>query len=232
MRTIILLIIYIVTCILIIPLLLICPLFKWPEPIISVGRGSLRLGWFVLGIDIEVSGLENFDKNRSYVFMANHQSMLDVVVIALIPQFVHVIAKKEMFKVPVIGQGMKIVEYVSVDRKGKKGGRKSIAKAVSLIKEKNYSFLIFPEGTRSLNGKLQQFRRGGFYLAVNSQASIVPITITGSFELMPKYNFFIKKGKITVAFHKPVPVQGYDESSLSELMDKVRYLIKIGKEPK
>jgi len=106
MRTIILLIIYIVICILIIPLLLICPLFKWPEPIIAIGRGSLRLGWFVLGIEIEVSGLENFAKNKSYIFMANHQSMLDVAVIALIPQFVHVIAKKEMFKVPVIGQGM------------------------------------------------------------------------------------------------------------------------------
>jgi 1-acyl-sn-glycerol-3-phosphate acyltransferase len=229
MRTIILLIIYIVFCILIIPLLLICPLFKWPEPIISVGRGSLRLGWFVLGIDIEVSGLENFAKNKSYIFMANHQSMLDVVVIALIPQFVHVIAKKEMFKVPVIGQGMKIVEYVSVDRKGKKGGRKSIDRAVSLIKEKKYSFLIFPEGTRSLNGKLQQFRRGGFYLAINSGAPIVPITITGSFELMPKYNFFIKKGKIKVAFHKPIGVQAYDENSLPELMAKVRAAISSGK---
>ncbi len=228
MRTIILLIIYIVTCILIIPLLLICPLFKWPQPIISIGRGSLRLGWLVLGIDIEVSGLENFAKNKSYVFMANHQSMLDVVVIALIPQFVHVIAKKEMFKVPVIGLGMKIVEYVSVDRKGKRGGRKSIERAVSLIKEKKYSFLIFPEGTRSLDGKLQQFRRGGFYLALNSGVPIVPITISGSFELMPKYNFFIKKGKITVAFHKPVPVQGYDESSLSELMAKVRAEISSG----
>ena len=229
MRTIILLIIYIVTCILIIPLLLICPLFKWPEPIIAIGRGSLRLGWFVLGIEVEVAGLENFAKNKSYVFMANHQSMLDVVVIALIPQFVHVIAKKEMFKVPVIGQGMKIVEYVSVDRKGKKGGRKSIERAVSLIKEKKYSFLIFPEGTRSLNGKMQQFRRGGFYLAINSGVPIVPITITGSFELMPKYNFFIKKGKITVAFHKPIGVQAYDENSFPELMAKVRAAISSGK---
>ncbi len=222
MRTIILLIIYIVFCILIIPLLLICPMFKWPEPIIFIGRSSLRLGCFVLGIEVEVAGLENFAKNKSYVFMANHQSMLDVVVIALIPQFVHVIAKKEMFKVPVIGLGMKIVEYVSVDRKGKKGGRKSIERAVSLIKGKKYSFLIFPEGTRSLNGKLQQFRRGGFYLALNSGVPIVPITITGSFELMPKYNFFIKKGKIKVAFHKPIGVQAYDENSLPELMAKVR----------
>jgi 1-acyl-sn-glycerol-3-phosphate acyltransferase len=228
MRTIILLIIYLVISILMIPLLLICPLFKWPEPIIFISRSSLRLGCFVLGIEIEVSGLENFAKNKSYVFMANHQSMLDVAVIALIPQFVHVIAKKEMFKVPVIGQAMKIVECVSVDRKGKRGGRKSIDKAVSLIKEKKYSFLIFPEGTRSLNGKLQQFRRGGFYLALNSGVPIVPLTITGSFELMPKCNFFIKKGKITVAFHKPVPVQGYNESSLSELMEKVRAEISSG----
>jgi len=227
MRTIILLFIYIIISILIIPLLLICPLFKWPEPIIFIGRSSLRLGCFVLGIEVEVSGLENFAKNKSYVFMANHQSMLDVVMIALIPQFVHVIAKKEMFKVPVIGQGMKIVEYVSVDRKGKMGGRKSIERAVNLIKEKKYSFLVFPEGTRSLDGKLQQFRRGGFYLALNSGVPIVPITISGSFELMPKYNFFIKKGKIKVAFHKPVPGQGYDESSLSELMERVRAAVNL-----
>jgi len=96
------------------------------------------------------------------------------------------------------------------------------------MKEKGHSFLIFPEGTRSRNGKMQEFRRGGFFLATTSQSAIIPISIQGSYDLMPKGKFFVKKGKIKVAFHPPVSVHGYYKDNLPVLLEKVRNEIQSG----
>ena len=108
----------------------------------------------------------------------------------------------------------------------------SIEKASQLIREKRYSFLIFPEGTRSRDGKLQAFRRGGFFLALQSKAPIVPVSILGTFELMPRGSFFVKKGKIKVIVHAPVLVSGYDTDRLSDLSDRVRGIIRSDMEDK
>ena len=123
---------------------------------------------------------------------------------------------------------MKQVDFVSVDRKGLKGGKKSIDRATRMIKEKGFSFLIFPEGTRSRDGKLQPFKRGGFFLAVNSQVPIFPVSIKGSYTRLPKGSFFAKKGKVGVMFHPPVSVQGFDRNNLSQLIGEVRSVIQSG----
>ena len=96
------------------------------------------------------------------------------------------------------------------------------------MREEGYSFLIFPEGTRSRSGKLQEFRRGGFFLAQTSQSAIVPISIDGTFELMPKGSFFVKKGIIRVSFHPPVSVEGNRKEDLPALIQEVREKIRSG----
>jgi 1-acyl-sn-glycerol-3-phosphate acyltransferase len=125
---------------------------------------------------------------------------------------------------------MRLAGFVPVDRKGLRGGKKSIDQAARLIRERGYSFLIFPEGTRSRDGKLQVFKRGGFFLALNSQADVVPVSIQGTFELMPKASFFIKKGRVRINFHPAVPVQGLDHDALPQVMDKVRGAVQSGLE--
>ncbi len=97
-----------------------------------------------------------------------------------------------------------------------------------MIKEKGFSFLIFPEGTRSRDGKLQPFKRGGFFLAANSQVPVFPVSIKGSYALLSKGSFFVKKGKVDVIFHPPVSVQGFDRNNLPKLMGKVRSVIQSG----
>jgi 1-acyl-sn-glycerol-3-phosphate acyltransferase len=87
---------------------------------------------------------------------------------------------------------------------------------------KGYSFLIFPEGTRSRDGRLQDFRRGGFFLALETGAPIVPISIIGTYELMPRGQFYVRPGRIKVIFHSPVPVSDYDRDSVEELIARVR----------
>lgn len=229
MRTIILFLFYTFIALLIIPLLLLCYAIGNPRPVIWAGKNAMRIGPGVLGIRIEVNGADVVEKNRPYIFMSNHLSFLDgPLLFFVIPLPVRVILKKEIFRIPIIGLGMKLVGFVPVDRKGIKGGKKSIDHAARLMKEKGYSFLIFPEGTRSRTGRLQEFRRGGFFLATTSQSAIIPISVQGTYELMPKGKFFVKKGKIKVTFHPPVSVQGYRKENLPGLIEKVKNEIGSG----
>ncbi len=232
MRTIILLFVCIVLAILLVPLLFFCIVFRLQSPIIQAAKGAMGLCAKIQGIKIEIKGKEWIDKDRNYVFMPNHLSFLDgPILFYAIPQAVRIILKKSIFRIPVIGLSMKQVEFVPVDRKGIKGGKKSILKAAHLMKTKHYSFLIFPEGTRSLDGKFQAFRRGGFFLALDSRAPIIPMTIQGTFALMPKGSFWIKPGRVSVEFFKPIPVNTYSAETMPDLMKKVRDVIQSGLDP-
>lgn len=229
MRTIILFVIYILLVIILTPVLFLCLLLRARAPILAVGKWAIGLGRRVLGITVEVSGLENVDRRRAFIFMANHLSFLDgPLLFRLIPQPVRIILKKSIFRIPVVGIGMLHVGFVPVDRKSIRGGKKSIDRASRLMREKKYSFLVFPEGTRSRDGCLQPFRRGGFFLALESGVPIIPVSLTGTFELMPKGRFFAKRGKILVVFHPPVPVAGYTRATLPGLMAEVRNIILSG----
>lgn len=227
MRTLLLFLMYAILAISLIPLVIICYLAKKPRPLMAVGKWAVRVGQKILGIELEVARSGQIDNRSTYVFMANHASFLDgPMLYMLIPQALLVILKKSVFRIPILGQGMKVVGFIPVDRRHSGGGKKSIEKAVRRMREKGFSFLIFPEGTRSLDGRLQALRRGGFFLALESQAPIVPITIDGAFEIMPKGQFFAKRGKIRVDFLDPVPVEGYSIDTLHVLIEKVRDLIK------
>jgi len=229
MRTIILFTLSVLITLVLIPLVIFCWIFRCSQILIWAGKQFLRIAPKILGIHIEIAGADEIKKDRSYIFMSNHLSFLDgPLLFMIIPQPIRVILKKEVFRIPVIGLGMRQVDFVPVDRKGIKGGKKSIDHAVQLMKEKGYSFLIFPEGTRSLDGQLQPFRRGGFFLAINSGVPIMPISIQGTYELMPKGSFFVKRGSIRVIFHPLVSVEGYSTKSLPGLISKVQNIVREG----
>ncbi len=229
MRTIFLFILYVIFVILLIPVVFICFLLRTAQPLYVLGRGAIRLGQWILGIRLRIRGLEGLDKEKTYIFMPNHLSFLDgPMMFMIIPRAVRIIVKKEVLRIPIIGWAMKVAEFIPVDRKGFRGGKKSVERAAGLIREKGYDFLIFPEGTRSLDGKLKSLKRGGFFLAVNSQTDIVPVSIQGTFELMPKRQFIIKRGKIKVVFHPPISIQDYTMDNLPVLLEKVRMAIASG----
>ncbi|MEW5901684.1 MAG: lysophospholipid acyltransferase family protein [Acidobacteriota bacterium] len=229
MRTILLALIYAVLVVCLTILLLLFWPFGVREPLLGFGKWAMRLGFAVLGVKIAVTGREQIDKKAAYIFMANHLSFLDgPMLFMLIPQSIRVILKKEVFRLPVVGQGMRFVGFVPVDRKRIRGGKKSIDLAARLMREKRYSYLIFPEGTRSRDGRTQAFKRGGFFLAQESRAAVVPVSIRGTFELMPRGTVFTKRGEVKVAFHSPVSVLGYDQSNMQLLIDKVRGVIESG----
>jgi 1-acyl-sn-glycerol-3-phosphate acyltransferase len=229
MRTLALLFLYVLIALIASPVVLVCRLFHWLKPVVFMGVSAVRLGRVILGIKLEVTGLEQIDPDTTYVIMPNHLSLVDGPLMFIIyPRFMRVIAKEELFRVPILAQAMRVAEFIPVDRKGKEAGKKAIERAVQLIREKRQSFLIFPEGTRSRDGQLQKFRRGGFYLALQSETPILPVSIVGSYELMSKGALFAKRGTIKVAFHSPIAISGYDEASMSRLIETVRSAIACG----
>ncbi len=227
MRSIILYIYIVFIALMLIPLLLVCALLNWSEPLFFIAKHAISVGEIILGLKIEYRGLHRIKKNQRYIYMPNHLSMLDgPILFKAIPQNVRVILKQGVLRLPVIGQAMKEAHFIPVDRKGKRGGKKAVQKAVRMIQENNISFLIFPEGTRSRSGKLQEFRRGGFFLAIDSETPIVPVSIIGTYKLMPRGSCFIKKGKVKVVFHPPISVQGYTHENMHELIDKIWKVVK------
>ena len=208
------------------PFILFCMIAGLREPLMAYGLGAAGAARSILGIEARASGLERFDPRAPHIFMPNHQSFLDgPLVMLLVPGLARVILKKSVLRIPIVGQAMRFVGFVPVDRKGAEGGKKSIARAAMLMREKGYSFLIFPEGTRSLDGRLGPFRRGGFFLALESGAPIVPVTIRGTRKLMPKGQWFARRGKVEVVFHEAIPTIGITVDSMPELMEKVKRAI-------
>ena len=228
MRSIIILISYFFIAIFFgIPLILYVRFTKKVSPLFKLGYFAVNIAQKISGVKVEIFGLDKIDPKRTYVYMANHQSLVDgPLLFRIIPQRLRVLLKKEVFRIPLVGTAMKIVEFIPIDRKDKEGARKSIELAIKKIKEKNYSFLIFPEGTRSLNGNLLPFKRGGFVLAIKSGVPIVPITIIGSRNVLPKKKFFLKKGKIKVIFHPPIPTAELKYEDRFILTEKIRDIIK------
>jgi 1-acyl-sn-glycerol-3-phosphate acyltransferase len=208
------------------PILLVCVIFGLRNTFLVYGYWMMKVGRLILGIRLDVEGLDRLDRTIPYVFMANHLSFLDApLLVTVIDRPVRFIAKRFVFRIPVLGLGMRFAGYVPVDKEGVGEGRKRIARAVELIREKGYSFLVYPEGTRSPEGALLPFRRGGFFLALDAGRPIVPVSIRGTYELMPRETRRIRKGLVRIVFHEPVAVSGCAPEMMPELMERVRAAI-------
>jgi 1-acyl-sn-glycerol-3-phosphate acyltransferase len=229
MRSAILIIVFLLLTGLAIPVLLVSALFGLRDVFLVYGRWMMRVGRRILGIDLTVAGLDRLDRGTPYVFMSNHLSFLDgPLLMTVLDRPARVIVKRFVFRIPILGLGMRYSGYVPLDREGAGAGRRSIARAVQLIKEKGYSFLIYPEGTRSFDGKLLPFRRGGFFLALESGAPIVPVSVKGTYELMPRGQRFVRKGRVRITIHEPIPVTGLTVEKIPELLEKARAAVSSG----
>ena len=145
-----------------------------------VGRLWGRLMLFVSGVKVQVAGLQNINPNEAYVFAANHQSQFDIfALLGHLPIQFRWLAKEELFRLPFLGAGMRGAGYIPIDRSNRKAAFESIDLAAARVRE-GVSIVIFPEGTRSLDGKLKDFKKGGFHLAIKSRRPMVPVSIFNS----------------------------------------------------
>jgi 1-acyl-sn-glycerol-3-phosphate acyltransferase len=180
----------------------------------------------IAGVKVRVLGLEKIDPARNYVFMSNHISNLDPpLTLPLIPRRTSVMVKKELFKVPILGQIMLIGSLVPVDRGNRDAGIAAVRDALRVI-DQGLNMTIYVEGHRSFDGKLLPFKKGPFYLAEECKVPVVPITISGTEDCMPKARFAIRPGTVTIEFHDPIEPKDFGERE--SLMTKVRAAINSG----
>lgn len=164
---------------------------------------------FFCGARLSVSGRENIDQKGNYIFVSNHESLLDIPAIyCSVPLNIFFIAKKELKKVPFMGWAMMMGGMIFIDRKNKEQARKDMLRAGELIKS-GKNIISFPEGTRTKTGELGLFKRGGFLLSKNTGIPVVPIAIKGARELLPSGSIGIKPGIIYVHLFPPVSPEKY-----------------------
>ena len=185
-----------------------------------------RNGVRLTGVRVRSVGLDNLDQARTYIFMSNHVSNLDPPIITpLIPKRTSVMVKKELLSYPILGRAMRMGSMVPVDRGNRDAGIESVRAARQVVQQ-GLNMTIYVEGKRSFDGKLLPFKKGPFYLALECGVPVVPITIIGTYDVMPKGRFAIKPGTVTVKFHPPIEPE--DFGSRECLMEKVRAVIDSG----
>ncbi len=180
----------------------------------------------IAGVRVHILGLDKIDPARTYIFMSNHISTLDPpIMLPLIPRRTSVMVKKELFGYPLLGSVMRLGELVPVDRGNRDAGIAAVRDAVKAI-QNGLNMTIYVEGKRSFDGRLLPFKKGPFYLAEECNIPVVPITISGTEDVMPKARFSIKPGTVTVQFHDPI--EPADFGGREPLMAKVRAVINSG----
>ena len=202
--------------------------------LIELARGSVeraaideRARWFgrrvveVLDVQLEASGAENVP-SRAVVYMSNHQSHLDIPMLyATLPSpTVRMLAKAELFRIPLWGRGLRAAEFIEVDRSNHGRAVQSIEHAARLLRD-GVSIYLAPEGTRSMDGRIGKLKKGGFHLALETGASIVPVAISGTIDILPRGARVIRSGqRVRVQIGPPIEVAGRDLASLmTQVMD-------------
>lgn len=182
-------------------------------------RAGVKLG----GIKVIAVGREQLDPKAAYIYMSNHVSNIDPPAqVPELPQRIAVMAKAELFRIPILGRAMRLAQFVPVDRKNRDAAIDSVREAVRTV-QGGMSMLVYPEGTRSRDGRLLPFKKGPFHLAMESGVPVVPITFAGSQKVWPKGKFAIYPGTIEMIFHKPMNPAKFE--SRESLMVAVREVI-------
>jgi 1-acyl-sn-glycerol-3-phosphate acyltransferase len=196
-------------------------------PLYRASMFIVRIGFRIAGIRVQVEGLEQVPCGVACIFMSNHVSNLDPpVLLPLIPGRTSIFLKRSLMKIPVLGYSMRLAEFVPVDRGGNLEAAQQSEHQAKAVLEKGIHITTFVEGTRSRDGRMLPFKKGPFYLAMESGAPCVPISISGTQSMMRKGSLRIRPGTVRVIFHSPIyPIDAPDRDTL---MVRVRESIASG----
>ena len=195
---------------------------KSGDLVLALARLWSRVILGVPGVKLEVKMRAPLEPGRPYVFMPNHASMVDIwAVFVAIPASFRFIAKKQLASIPLFGWAMAAGRFIFIDRQNAASARRTMDEASRRIRA-GQSVVIFPEGTRTRDGRLLPFKKGGFHLAIDSGAAVVPVAIKGSREVMPRGAALIRAGTVTLEVDAPIPTTGLTTSDRDALIEKVR----------
>ena len=196
------------------------------------GTSTLRLArvwsrWILgaAGVGVEYEGLEHVPRERACIFMVNHRSNLDIWALApALPDATVFVAKRSLFRVPLIGSAMKAGGFIPLDRSRRSSALESLSIAARRLRE-GRPLVVFPEGTRSRDGSLGTFKKGAFHTALEAGAPIVPVAISGSRNLLPPGSVLVRSGRVRVRFGPPVDAGTFPAAQIPDLVRTVRQAI-------
>ena len=195
-------------------------IFKSPGPNYALSRIWARVVARACGVTWSLHNAEKAEPDTSYIVCPNHQSHTDILALLLgLPTPYRWVVKKELIDIPVFGLGLAFTGAIVLDRSNK-------AAAFNKLKEEahkaggGWSVLIYPEGTRSSDGRLQKLKKGPFLMAVNTGVPILPVTVNGAFKILRRGTLIIKPGHITVTLSDPIPTEGMTEKDIPRLMEQ------------
>lgn len=195
----------------------------WIERVI---RFWSRVWIAVSGTDLKIEGQENVDPDQSYVVVSNHLSTLDIMACFLAVRLpIRYLAKKELFRVPILAQGMRAVGIIEVDRTARSAVHAQVNQQAAELIAKGRSLIIYAEGTRPRNGVMKPFKKGAFTMAIASQLPVLPVSIHGTYEAMPPGTPWVRGGKVQVIVDPAISTEGMNHSDTGELRDRVYELI-------
>jgi 1-acyl-sn-glycerol-3-phosphate acyltransferase len=175
------------------------------------------------GVRVTVRGLEQLDPRRSYVLAANHQSIYDIpIVFASIPLQLRIVAKASLGMIPFLGWHLRRTGHLLVDRKHP--GASIVQKMRRLVSE-SHSLIVFPEGTRSVDGRVDRFKKGSFMVAIDAKLPVVPVSISGSRHIMAKGRLMVRPGEVQLTIHAPISTEALRRNELIEFGERVRELV-------
>jgi 1-acyl-sn-glycerol-3-phosphate acyltransferase len=190
--------------------------------IYSPVRVFIRAGLAMVRVRVEVSGLELLDPNQTYIFTPNHQSLIEVpLFVAYLGRNPAYLGKKEVFKYPIFGYGIRLIGMVPVDRSNSPAAVESAKLATENLR-RGKSFVVYPEGTRSRDGNMLPFKKGAFMMAIDAGVPVVPVTVSGASKIMPKAQVKVFPSTVRITVHEPISSAGYSKENVVELMERTR----------
>ena len=190
--------------------------------VLPLARFWARILLWICRVKLVVEGAQRIQPPGPYLFLSNHQSQFDILAVVLaIPLQFRILAKKELFYIPVFGWVLKLSGFVGIDRSNREKAIQSLERAADKLRA-GTSLLIYAEGTRSPDGALLPFKKGGFVLAIQAGMPILPIVIQGSREILPKGSLTIRPGTIRLTFGDPIDPSRFTLEHKEMLMTEVR----------
>ena len=175
------------------------------------------------GTPVLAEGLESIPRGQPLMYASNHSSMFDIwTLLATLPGSIRMVAKQELFKIPLLGGAMRAAGHIPIDRAARKKAFEAYDKAAKTIREGISSILVFPEGTRSRTGELLPFKNAPFGLAIAAQVPIVPVYVHHTFEILPKGAWRLRSRPIRLLVGEPIPTAGLQPGDRERLRDQVR----------
>jgi 1-acyl-sn-glycerol-3-phosphate acyltransferase len=174
---------------------------------------------------VKITGKEKLNKKQSYVFVSNHQSAYDIFLIyGYLGQPIKWVMKQSLRKIPLVGLACEKAGFIFVDNSSPQAAARTIKEAEQRLKN-GASIAIFPEGSRSFTGKISAFKKGAYQMAMNLKLPVVPVTINGSYEVMPRHSYLIHPHKMELIIHDPIPTDSMSSENLREAAQNIRRLL-------